>query len=101
MQEDNDPKHTPKSARKWREEKNITHLVWPAQSPDLNPIENVWREMKRYVSLRPIPANENEMWELLLEAWEAIGKPYLDKLLESMPNRMREVIAAKGGPTSY
>ena len=39
LQEDNDPKHTSKLAKKWREEKGVDRLPWPAQSPDLNPLK--------------------------------------------------------------
>ena len=50
FQEDNDPKHTSKLAKEWMFKKNIPKLAWPANSPDLSPIENVCGIMKTKIA---------------------------------------------------
>ncbi|GJJ75043.1 hypothetical protein EMPS_07401 [Entomortierella parvispora] len=101
LMEDGAPTHKSNLPKAWRAAYGMDRLVWPAQSPDLNPIENVWRLMKAWISLQPIPSNEAEMWKLTEAAWERVSGDFLNRLVESMPARMKAVIAAKGGATRW
>ncbi len=102
FQEDNAPIHTARIAKKWKEDNNITSLPWPAQSPDLNPIENLWDELDRKVRKhKPLPKNQDDLWRILQEEWLKLDENTIKSLVDSMPRRIAAVIENKGGPTKY
>ena len=75
-------------------------MTWPAQSPDLNPIEHLWDQLGRRLD-RYTPRNKQQLWEIVRDDWYKITTDVTKKLVESMPRRLQTVIAAKGGRTSY
>lgn len=76
-------------------------LPWPPQSPDLNPIENIWAHLKKQLRKRPIqPTNHNELYAAIVEEWEAIPRKILTNMVQSMPKRIEKVIKQRGGSTN-
>lgn len=102
FQQDNDPKHTSLKAANWFKKNKVNVLKWPAQSPDLNPIEHLWQHLKRQLNAYEVPpAGIHELWEQVQVEWEKIPKEVCVNLIESMPRRIQAVIKAKGGHTKY
>ena len=80
----------------------MTVLLWPAQSPDLNPIENLWQQLKRRLqSYQEEPVGVFELWERVKVEWKKTTQAECLRLIESMPARINAVLKAGGGHTKY
>ena len=101
-QQDNDIKNTCQKAKDWFEDHDFQVLLWPAQSPDLKPIEQLWDHVKRRLSEHEVaPRGILELWDRVEEEWNKIDAEVCQNLIESMPRRVAAVLKAKGGYTKY
>jgi transposase len=102
IQEDNAPIHTCKLAKQWRESRDMVSLMWPPNSPDLNPIEHVWYLIKGAIQkMNPRPLTLPALKDAIQKAWDEFDQGIMNRLVESMPNRIAAVIKARGGNTKY
>ncbi len=100
FQHDNDPKHTAKATKEWLKKKHVKVLKWLTQSPDLNPIENLWRELKVPVAKRQ-PPNLNDLERICKEEWDKIPPEMCVNLVPNNKKCLTSVIANKGFATKY
>ena len=95
------PAHKARSIHNFFVEISVEDLDWPAQSPDLNPIEHLWDEFERRLRARDnCPTSMPNLTNTLVAEWKQIPAAMFQHL-ESLPRRVEAVIAVKGGPTPY
>ena len=70
-------------------------MEWPAQSPDLNPIELLWEELDRAIR-KVCPTSEKHLSQSLQNAWTSITQETIDKLIARMPRICKAVIHNNG-----
>ena len=86
--------------QEWLRGKSLNVLEWPRQSPDLNLIKHVWRDLKIAVQQRS-PSNLTELERICREEWEKLPKYRCAKLVASYPRRLKTIFAAKAALTKY
>lgn len=102
FQQDNSSVHTSKTTSKWLEDNFVNVLEWPACSPDINCIENLWGHLSRTVyGDGKQYDNVYELKRAIQAAWDQVEPNYTRKLVDSMPERVYEVIKNAGGSTHY
>ena len=77
-------------------------MEWPAQSPDLNIIENIWLYMKRELQKSAVDiTTKNDLLLEIQSVWRNIELDYIRNLYQSIPDRLDNVIKMKGHLTKY
>jgi len=100
FQYDNDPTHKAAIVKNWLDRHHVERIKWPSFSPDMNPIEHLWDEIERRMK-KEQPKTVQRLRESLSRVWRGVEKEVLKKLVDSVPNRLNEVIRVKGYPTKY
>ncbi|GFU35379.1 transposable element Tcb2 transposase [Trichonephila clavipes] len=97
--DDNATCHRTLAVQDCLDSEGIQRLVWPARSPDLNPIENVWDALGRQVAGRNYPpTNKNTLIRALTEEWDKLPQQLLDNVVQSMKIRLQNETQRVVGP---
>ncbi len=100
FQQDNAKPHSAHITKSWLRRKRVRVLDWPACSPDLSPIENVWRILKRKMRQRR-PRTVAHLKTCLQEEWDKITPETLHHLVSSVPKRLLSVVKRNGNITKW
>ena len=97
---DNAPCHKGRTVERYLEQNDIQRIDWPAQSPDASPVENLWSDISRAI-IRDRPSTKDGLIRCVFRAWASITPAHVRRLYDSLPRRMRQIVAMRGYPTRY
>ena len=99
--QDNDPKHTSRAAQDFFNENNVNWWKTPPESPDMNPIENLWHELKEFVRREVKPRSKEELIEGISTFWDTVDVNKCCRYINHLNKVLPKVIEVKGEPTGY
>ena len=98
LQQDNASCHTAKSTERWLEQHGVDVVEgWPTKGDDINPIENLWAILDERLESKKFKT-ENGMKKAIRQVWDEVDLSLLHNLINSLPDRLRRIRKAKGGP---
>ncbi len=100
FQQDNAKPHTAAIKTAWLRSRRVRVLNWPACSPDVSPIENIWRIIKRKIRQRR-PRTLQQLETYIRQEWDQIPTPKLQKLITSIPRRLQTVLKRRGDAETF
>ncbi|UYV78741.1 hypothetical protein LAZ67_16002621 [Cordylochernes scorpioides] len=101
FQQDNARPHVARIVQRFFVNRQIKLLPWPARSPDLSPIENMWSMVaQRLTQITSPAATPDQLWQRVEDSWSTVPQEHIQSLFESMPRRVAAFARFKAGRTS-
>ena len=101
LMQDNDPKHTSHHTQHWMQENGVNWWRTPAESPDMNPIENLWHELKEFIRREVKPKTKDELVEGISNFWSTVDTAKCRKYIGHLRKVLLKVIELNGNATGY
>ena len=102
LMHDNARSHVARICRQFLNRNNVNILLWPAMSPDMNPIEHMWDYLGRKVRARGNVHNLRDLMEnTLIQEWNNIPNVIIRRYVRSMQGRLAACINSRSGHTRY
>ena len=101
FQQDNDPKHASNYSKTYFAENSINWWQTPPESPDLNPIENVWGSLKYFLRHSYKPRNQDSLIAGILLFWKTLTPDVCSKYISHLYKVMPKVVEVNGAASGY
>lgn len=101
FQQDNDPKHTSKFIANYFDQNGVVWWKTPPESPDLNPIENIWGSLKQFLRSQHKPKNLDELKAGIQEFWSSLTPKVCQNYIRHLHKVMPKVVEVSGNPSGY
>ena len=99
--QDNDPKHVSKLAKEFLRTHNVNWWTTPPESPDANPIENLWHELKEFIRREVKPRNKQELIAGLVKFWGTVDVAKCRRYIRHLRKVVPKIIECNGEATGY
>ena len=99
--QDNDPKHTSRAAQQFYQTAGINWWRTPPESPDMNPIENLWHELKEHIRRETKQRTKDELLDGILHFWATVDVFKCERYIDHLRKVLPAVIEHQGKATGY
>lgn len=101
LYQDNDPKHASHHIENFFQTNNVNWWPTPPESPDLNPIENVWGSMKQYLRSQYKPRNLEELKAGIERFWMTLTPHVCQRYIRHLKKVIPKIVEVQGNPSGY
>ena len=99
--QDNDPKHTSRFAQQFMMSAGVNWWATPPESPDCNPIENLWHELKEFMRREVKPTTKQELIDGIIAFWATVDVAKCTRYIRHLKKVIPRVIELNGAATGY